>query len=454
VLIVLLAWLLLAAAVSSPAAPVPLIQISPAPAELGEVWQFREVEATFTLTNHDSRAHHLLGADAPPGCQVAYQPDGLIPAGGTLQVTVRHAIGKLGRAGFRVPIRLDVPGAEERKLALEAFVQTAYEPESPLLELGDVDRRQGTRRALQVFTREAAHLGPLRVEGAPDWLKVSTSPVQGADIGIELSAVVEPDSAPLGPQAGSFRVLTDLPQQPVLEVQYRGGVWGEVVVEKGRADFGAFTVGQQAQATARLRSRSGQPFSVTKLRGEGVSAHAAPCEDVEACQDVVLEIVRAEAGPFGGRIEVEVAPSGERLPIVFGGIAMKPGASVQQLAAPPDAPPPPPPPLPTPSVPSRPSDVKRVTLRWQAGAEAGIQGYAVYRALRREGPFLRIGGRLLPVPDDGAATHDYRFVDDAVQAGATYHYYVDAVTTGGRHQRFSPVLTRAIAADARPPDQP
>lgn len=84
----------------------------------------------------------------------------------------------------------------------------------------------------------------------------------------------------------------------------------------------------------------------------------------------------------------------------------------------------------------------RNTLNWQTASEAGIFGYLIYRSESREGPFRRINDRIVRVPRDRQDTHDYSWIDDSVESGKTYYYYLDAVTVTGIKQRFSGIIDR------------
>lgn len=86
-----------------------------------------------------------------------------------------------------------------------------------------------------------------------------------------------------------------------------------------------------------------------------------------------------------------------------------------------------------------------VTLRWTASKEHGTYGYLVYRAERRDGPFVRVNPTIIRargVGDEAEAV--YVFVDEDVASGRTYHYYLDVITDAGAKQRFSGVLSRTV----------
>jgi hypothetical protein len=94
-------------------------------------------------------------------------------------------------------------------------------------------------------------------------------------------------------------------------------------------------------------------------------------------------------------------------------------------------------------------------LSWKATREEGVYGYVVYRASAREGPFLRVGREIVHVSDEAGETHAYTFTDTTVEAGKTYFYYLDTVSTGGQKARFSGVMAKTIpGVPASTPPQP
>jgi hypothetical protein len=82
------------------------------------------------------------------------------------------------------------------------------------------------------------------------------------------------------------------------------------------------------------------------------------------------------------------------------------------------------------------------TLSWTAGEERGVHGYLIYRALDRSGPFRRINDAIVRVPNDGVDPHRYTYVDEQVEPGVTYYYYLDVVSEAGIKQRFSGIISR------------
>ncbi|MGD8395855.1 MAG: PKD domain-containing protein [Candidatus Eiseniibacteriota bacterium] len=79
----------------------------------------------------------------------------------------------------------------------------------------------------------------------------------------------------------------------------------------------------------------------------------------------------------------------------------------------------------------------RVVLQWRSGAESSNQGYHVLRAPRASDMPRRITGAMIPGGGDTAGA--YHYTDRAVEAGAHYAYWLEAIDRGGGSERHGPV---------------
>lgn len=91
------------------------------------------------------------------------------------------------------------------------------------------------------------------------------------------------------------------------------------------------------------------------------------------------------------------------------------------------------------------------TLSWTVKDEKEVFGYIVYRADRREGPYLRASEKIIRNPKvrmspPSTSPATYLFEDKAVQDGRTYYYFIDVISTGGKKQRLSGVVARTVAS--------
>lgn len=96
------------------------------------------------------------------------------------------------------------------------------------------------------------------------------------------------------------------------------------------------------------------------------------------------------------------------------------------------------------------------TIRWKTASEVENFGFDVYRGPSEEGPFEKI--TTSPVP--GAGTVDeprsYQYSDEKIEAGVTYWYYVESISTQGVREKFTPTFKAPVktAVPAPVPDIP
>ena len=80
------------------------------------------------------------------------------------------------------------------------------------------------------------------------------------------------------------------------------------------------------------------------------------------------------------------------------------------------------------------------TPKWSTASELENFGFDVYRGDSEEGPFER----LTASPILGAGTsdepHQYSFRDDSIDACKDYWYYVEAISTSGAREKFTPTF--------------
>jgi hypothetical protein len=78
-------------------------------------------------------------------------------------------------------------------------------------------------------------------------------------------------------------------------------------------------------------------------------------------------------------------------------------------------------------------------IRWSTASEHDSFGYDIYRGLSEDGPFSVINSEVIP----GAGTTDmpnsYEFVDDAIEPGTIYWYYIESISLSGERKKITPV---------------
>lgn len=88
---------------------------------------------------------------------------------------------------------------------------------------------------------------------------------------------------------------------------------------------------------------------------------------------------------------------------------------------------------------SRPAELANA-VTWSTASESENFGFDVYRAQEQGGDYVRITNQ----PLAGGGTTDlprgYRFVDDDIEPGQEYFYYVESISLSGERKRFTPVM--------------
>jgi hypothetical protein len=446
-------------ATPSPApAAAPLLEIAEPAASFGEAYQGVLLTHRFAVRNRGTRPVHITKVSpVSPRARAAAHPE-VVPGGGEGYVEVQQPTeGRLGQASFRFSLRAD--DGPERKLALTGFIQSAYDPDQPALDLGGV--APGGSAGLELFSREVDRLEVRGVEGAPPFLSVGTPGRAGlASEGVAVRLSVAQD-APLGFHTGTLRLRTNVSVQPEVPLVWRANVYEDVVPGESPLDLGVVREGQRFAKLVRLERRSGAALEVERVEAAGadVKVQVEPCPEPKAsCRAIRMTGEGPTAGAgLGGTLTVTMKDA-RPLTLPFSGIRVGPyttvkdlgelAASSQKPAAPvaEATPAPSPPAVPAPVV-GRPGETwARIT--WEVRQEQETYGYLVYRADRREGPFRRVNGQILRV-SSGADPHVYSYTDDQVAPGHTYYYYLESIGRGGTKSRLSGVMTKVIPEPPR-----
>lgn len=80
------------------------------------------------------------------------------------------------------------------------------------------------------------------------------------------------------------------------------------------------------------------------------------------------------------------------------------------------------------------------TAHWTTASEEENFGYDVYRGNSEKGPFVKLTKQ--PILGHGTTeqTHNYKFVDDAIDPCKDYWYYVESIATDGTREKFTPIF--------------
>jgi hypothetical protein len=80
------------------------------------------------------------------------------------------------------------------------------------------------------------------------------------------------------------------------------------------------------------------------------------------------------------------------------------------------------------------ADYTEVILKWETGSELGNLGFHVYRSEIGDGPFKKIS-ELIEGAGNLAIGHTYEYLDQKVQPGKTYFYYLEDVDIHGSRNK-------------------
>lgn len=302
-------------------------------------YQFETVGRTFDLVNSGTTPVRISQSIALDGTgKISIEPLHL-PPGGVARIAVEQPLAdRLGEVAYRYALLTDEPGAPRYRFSLAGFVQSAYDPERSRFEFGTLDRASGGRVEIELASREVDRLNILGVEAAPPYLQLSWSDASAdGENPARLAATLAP-GAPQGLLAGSVRLRTNVPSQPLVAVQYVAQVFGDVVPSRNPVPLGAIRIGESAVAVVRFESRSGRLFALAPAAPEGAKsplelafrdcAGAAPSA---ACRELEVRFTPLVPGPISGIIELSVAGDSAPLPLIYTGLAILPETVIQQL---------------------------------------------------------------------------------------------------------------------------
>jgi hypothetical protein len=80
------------------------------------------------------------------------------------------------------------------------------------------------------------------------------------------------------------------------------------------------------------------------------------------------------------------------------------------------------------------------SAHWSTASEEENFGYDVYRGTSEKGPFVKLTKQ--PILGNGTTdeTHQYKYVDDAIDPCKDYWYYVESISSEGARDKFTPVF--------------
>ena len=80
------------------------------------------------------------------------------------------------------------------------------------------------------------------------------------------------------------------------------------------------------------------------------------------------------------------------------------------------------------------------TARWTTASEQNSFGFDVYRGDSEKGEFAKLTKEPILGAGTSDETHKYEYRDDTIDPCRDYWYYVEAVSTSGSREKFTPVF--------------
>jgi hypothetical protein len=74
---------------------------------------------------------------------------------------------------------------------------------------------------------------------------------------------------------------------------------------------------------------------------------------------------------------------------------------------------------------------KGVIIKWRTESELNNLGFDVYRSENLDGTFARVNQTRIQGSGTDATPHNYKFVDESVEVGKTYYYYLEDISYSG-----------------------
>ena len=81
----------------------------------------------------------------------------------------------------------------------------------------------------------------------------------------------------------------------------------------------------------------------------------------------------------------------------------------------------------------------KVVINWSTESEEDNYGYNIFRAETEDGPFKKINDEIIQGAGTTSDPNEYVFVDQPLEIGKSYYYYIESVSFAGVKERFTPV---------------
>ncbi len=79
-------------------------------------------------------------------------------------------------------------------------------------------------------------------------------------------------------------------------------------------------------------------------------------------------------------------------------------------------------------------------VKWVTASEVNNFGFDVFRGDSEDGPFVKVNEFTVPGAGNSDIPSKYKFVDETIEAGKVYWYYVESISMSGQREKFTPTF--------------
>ena len=204
----------------------------------------------------------------------------------TIEATFPEALGE-GQVNYLV--KTDNPDKETELLEVNYFVQSAYEPDLMLLDLGDIHPGQRVRSTLEVETRLAPELRFDKVLSKPDWLNVEVKPSAGGSDQSRMVVATTTGQPPIGLNTTEIVLESNLASDRVLHIPVVVRSFSKYGISPFPLTFGGVPEGQDKERTLRVRKFDGGKVQIKHIETGSPALRVKQVECGKACVDLKLD---------------------------------------------------------------------------------------------------------------------------------------------------------------------
>lgn len=84
------------------------------------------------------------------------------------------------------------------------------------------------------------------------------------------------------------------------------------------------------------------------------------------------------------------------------------------------------------------ANMGKVTIRWKNETELDNYGFNVFRAEEKDGTYTKINKDIIPGAGTTSTPKEYVYVDQPLEIGRIYYYYVESVSFAGAKEKIFP----------------